>query len=109
MIKSKIEKFAVPMFSIGLLSLVLGFFAMSQSPTYGASKPLIMPKDASQIVTFQYLNLATNENALHKCDSGSESSPGAYTEQVPLGTYSSAGTGDRAWANRCSITLKVFK
>jgi hypothetical protein len=106
-IKINIERFAVPMFSIGLLSLVLGVFMMNNTPTFGAVKP--PPTLAYQYVTFQYLNYATSDNALNKCGSGTEAAPGAYSEQVPLGTYSADGTGDKAYANRCTITLKVLK
>ena len=107
MIKSKVKKFAVPMFSIGLLSLVLGIFTMNYTPTFGAVKP--PPALAYKYVTIQYLDYAAWNNDANPCGSGTEAAPGADTEQVPLGTYSADGRGDKAWANLCTITLKVLK
>jgi hypothetical protein len=109
MIKRKIEKFAVPMFTIGLLSLVLGIFTMSQSPANGATGP------ATQSITIRYLAPETNADGTN---AGICPGQGRLQSDIPTGMLSpTQGTitnaprpgFDYVFVDTCSVTFKALR
>ena len=106
MVHKYVEKYAVLMFSIGLLSLVLGIFAMSESPTFGASKPAAPVQ--TQSVTLNYL---TQETGLADSPCGWL---GGYQidpqySWITLAETDGNGISGNLNVQECHVTFKVVK
>ena len=107
------QKFAAPMFSIGLLSLVLGIFTMAQSPSYGATKPVAAPTVATQTMTLNYLGW-TDNGLYSACGylAGNQISSG-YQSKQSLALISNFDgrsiLGDSLETTKCQVTFKVVK
>jgi len=108
-----VQKFAIPIFSIGLLSLVLGIFTMAQSPSYGATKPTTTPAITTQLVTLNYLGW-TDSGLYPACGylGGNQISSGYQSEQslALISNFDSRSlSGDTLKATKCQVTFKVVK
>jgi hypothetical protein len=111
--KINIERIAVPMFSIGLLSLVLGVFMMNNTPTFGAVKPVATPQLATQSITLNYLGW-NDGNGGSACGylGGNIISSGYQTEQslAVISNFDSRTlSGDSLKVTKCQVTFKVLK
>jgi len=102
-----VERFAVPMFSIGLLALVLGVFAMNQSASYGAAKPVSTTPLATRTVTISYLALHNETGGFPLSCGGDGAEPIFYSSPIPLVSVENGEMNKSA--DVCHITLKVLK
>ena len=97
-----IQRLAVPTFLIGLLSIVLGVFAMSQSPSNAATTrtPVVSYK------TVHITYLATGNDVNYSCGSGRlNTSTDWTTANLTSGNSGSSSVP----VVSCEITLKVVK
>jgi hypothetical protein len=103
-----INQLAVPMFTVGLLSLVLGVFAMTQSTPAQATT-------GTKSITLRYMAYVNpDDSGIVPC--GTANGAPAYADwskQIPLATAATTADsfrgGSRIFVYQCVVKIKVPK
>jgi hypothetical protein len=106
--ENNLNAYAVPMFTLGLLSLILGIFSMTGNVPVQAATP-------TKTITLRYMTyLNPDDSGVTPCGTATGAPTYAdYTKQIPLATSTTSADyfkgGPRIFAYQCVVKIKVPK